>query len=469
MARSRSTSLVPVREDAAVMPAILEFQSPSAAIIAAPVPRSARGIVWMVTALFASCVVAMGLIPVDKVVTAPGKVVSQAATIVVQPLETAIVRSIEVHEGQVVRAGDVLARLDPTFAAADVGALVTSVSSLQAEVSREQAEVLGKPFTYSGSDPHLSLQAAIFAQRQAERNFRLENYQQKINSLAQTIQRSVGDATAYQQRLAVAEQVERMRKDLERLQVGSRLNSLAATDNKLEMERGLSNAVSTGEAAKRDLAAMVAERDSYDGNWRADAAQKLAESARKLSDAREELNKAQLRRELVELRADKDATVLTIAKVSVGSVLQSGDQFITLVPLDAPLQVEGKIAGRDDGFVHVGDPVAIKFDTFPYSEYGLAYGTVKSISADSFSSQDQQAQRPARGAGAPSNNDPSGGDAFYRGRISLDDIKLHDTPAGFHIVPGMPVTADIKVGKRTMLAYLLGRVLPVTHEAMREP
>jgi len=348
MARSRSTSLVPVREDAAVMPAILEFQSPSAAIIAAPVPRSARGIVWMVTALFASCVVAMGLIPVDKVVTAPGKVVSQAATIVVQPLETAIVRAIEVHEGQVVRAGDVLARLDPTFAAADVGALVTSVSSLQAEVSREQAEVQGKPFTYSGSDPHLSLQAAIFAQRQAERNFRLENYQQKINSLAQTIQRSVGDAAAYQQRLAVAEQVERMRKDLERLQVGSRLNSLAATDNKLEMERGLTNAVNTAETAKRDLAAMVAERDSYDGNWRADAAEKLAESARKLSDAREELNKAQLRRELVELRADKDATVLTIAKVSVGSVLQSGDQFITLVPLDAPLQVEGKIAGPED-------------------------------------------------------------------------------------------------------------------------
>jgi len=170
----------------------------------------------------------------------------------------------------------------------------------------------------------------------------------------------------------------------------------------------------------------------------------------------------------VELRADKDATVLTIAKVSVGSVLQSGDQFITLVPLDAPLQVEGKIAGRDDGFVHVGDPVAIKFDTFPYSQYGLAYGTVKTISADSFSSQDAQ-QHPARGAGTAGGNDPADDQAFYRARISLDDIKLHDTPVGFHIVPGMPVTSDIKVGKRTMLGYLLGRVLPVAHEAMREP
>lgn len=449
------------------MPAILEFQSPSAAIIAAPVPRSARGIVWMVTALFATCVVAMGLIPVDKVVTAPGKVVSQAATIVVQPLDTAIVRSIDVHEGQVVRAGDILARLDPTFAAADVGALAAQVDSMQAEVSREQAEVEGKPFAYTGTDPNLSLQAAIFAQRQSERTFKLETYQQKINGLAATVQRSLADASAYRQRLAVAEQVEHMRKDLERLQVGSRLNSLQATDNKLEIQRGLENAVNTAESAKRDLAAMVAERDSYEGNWHAEVAQKLAESARKLSDAREQLNKAKLRRELVELRADRDATVLTIAKVSVGSVLQSGDQFITLVPLDAPLEVEGKIAGSDDGFVHVGDPVAIKFDTFPYSQYGLAYGTVKTISADSFTSADSPNGRGARGSGMAA--DPGGSEPFYRARVSLDQIKLHDTPVGFHLIPGMPVTADIKVGKRTMLGYLLGRIMPVAHEAMREP
>jgi hemolysin D len=335
MAAKVSTSLVPARDDRAVMPAILEFQSPSAAIVAAPVPASARGVVWMITAMFVCCVVAMGLIPIDKVVTASGKVVSQAATLVVQPLETSIVRSIDVKEGQVVRAGDVLARLDPTFAAADVGALASQVASLQAEVSRLQAEVDGRPFTYSGTDPNLSLQAAIFAQRQAERTFKLETYQQQINSLAATVARSLADASSLQQRLEVAQRVESMRKELERLQVGSKLNTLASVDNRLEIARDMQNAINTAEAAKRDLAAKVAERDSYDGSWRADVAEKLAESARKLSDAREQLSKAQLRRQLVELRADRDATVLTVAKVSVGSVLQSGDQFITLVPLDA--------------------------------------------------------------------------------------------------------------------------------------
>jgi HlyD family secretion protein len=58
---------------------------------------------------------------------------------------------------------------------------------------------------------------------------------------------------------------------------------------------------------------------------------------------------------------------------------------------------------------------------------------------------------------------------FYRSRITIDDVQLHAVPAGFRIVPGMPVTADIMIGKRTVLTYLLGRILPVASEAMREP
>ncbi|MGO4840667.1 HlyD family efflux transporter periplasmic adaptor subunit, partial [Rhizobiaceae sp. 2RAB30] len=125
------------------------------------------------------------------------------------------------------------------------------------------------------------------------------------------------------------------------------------------------------------------------------------------------MNKAQRRDQLVEIRADRDATVLTVAKVSVGSVLQSGDQFITLVPADAPLEVEVNIAGHDDGFVRNGAPVAIKFDTFPASEYGLARGRVRTVSADSFTGAEDVR---ARGGAMP----PAAGNAepFYRARIT---------------------------------------------------
>jgi HlyD family secretion protein len=406
----------------------------------------------------------MALIPVDRVVTAQGKVVSQAANLVLQPLETAIVRSIDVKEGEIVHSGDVLARLDPTFAAADAGALAAQVNSLQAEVQRLQAEANDLPFLYTGLDPNLTLQAAIYAQRAAEKNYKLENYKQKIDGLAATLARSHSDIEAYRQRRTVAERVEDMRKELEKLQVGSKLNSLAATDNRLEIERGLTNAANTAESAKREVLAMIAERESYLQNWKVDVSQHLAEQTRKLADAREQLAKAQRREQLVELRADTDATVLSISKVSVGSVLQSGEPFFTLVPLKAPLEVEANIAGRDDGFVHVADPVAIKFEAFPFSQYGLAYGAVRTISPDSFTSADEQRTRSGRVPLNPGSMEP-----FYRARISLDEVKLHDTPAGFRIAPGMPVTADIKVGKRTVLNYLLGRVLPLVSEAMREP
>ena len=111
---------------------------------------------------------------------------------------------------------------------------------------------------------------------------------------------------------------------------------------------------------------------AYIQGWHADVSEKLAQSNSKLNDAREQLSKAQLRKQLVELRSDRDAIVQSLAKVSVGSVLQSGQHFITLVPTDAQLEVESNIAGSENGFVHVGDPVVIKFDTFAYAQYGLA-------------------------------------------------------------------------------------------------
>jgi hemolysin D len=446
------------------LPVILEFQMPSTAITSAEVPRSARGVMWVIVSMLTVILLAMGLIPVDRVVTAQGRVVSRAPTLVLQALEAAIVRSIDVHEGQTVKAGQVLARLDPTFAAADVGALVAQVSSLQAQVSRLRAEADEQPFIYSGIDPNLSLQAAIFGQRQAEYAFKLENYTQKINGIVSGIAKANSDTAGFQGRLEVATSVERMRKDLERLQVGSKLNTLAATDNRVEMERNLRSTVETAGSGQRDLAALVAERNGYVQSWHADVSEKLADATGKLSDARESLNKAQLRKQLVELRAERDAIVLTVAKLSVGSVLQSGQQFITLVPVDAPLEVEANILGRDDGFIGLGDPVSVKFDTFPFIQYGLAYGTVRTISADSFTSQDDQ-RNPTGMVPVPGNS----AESYYRARIAIDRVDLRGTPPDFHITPGMPVTADIKVGTRTVLQYLLGRVLPVASEGMREP
>ena len=149
-------------------------------------------------------------------------------------------------------------------------------------------------------------------------------------------------------------------------------------------------------------------------------------------------------------------------------MLTAGQQFITLVPSNAPLEIEANIPGSEDGYVHVGDPVAVKFDTFPYTQYGMANGVVRIISPDSFNAQDEQ-RNPSGLVPIPQPGTTGMvvGAVWYRTRITLDQIGLHDTPVGFRLSPGMPVTADVLVGKRTVMAYFLGRALAVKEEGMR--
>lgn len=450
------------RADAIALPGLLEFHSPSAALSHTPIYYGARKVTLVVCTLVAACFAAGGLIPVDKVVSAPGKVVSLDATSVIQPLEAGIVRSLHVREGQIVKKGDLLARLDPTFAGADASALESQVASLQAEVDRLQAEATGKPYRPGDASPMALMQSAIFTQRAAERGYKMEGYNQKISSLQSQIQRAMADVGGYQERLKVARELEQKRVELEKLQVGSQINRLGATDARLEVERGLAGATATAAQGARDIAAMQAERDGYDQNWRSQVVQDLTEQGRKLSDAKENLAKAARRRQLVELRADQDSVVQNIAKVSVGSVLQSGEQLMSLTPVDAQLEIEVNVPGSESGFVHQGNPVTIKFDSLPATQYGDAEGTVRFVSPDSFVGDPDQKQRGVQQM-------PQQGVPYYRARITIDEVKLHDTPAGFRVGPGMPVTADVKVGKRTVLSYLFSRVLPIAMDGMREP
>ena len=128
------------------------------------------------------------------------------------------------------------------------------------------------------------------------------------------------------------------------------------------------------------------------------------------------------------------------------------------------LRLKSNISGREDGFVHVGDPVTIKFDTFPFSQYGMAEGDVRIISPSSFTPQDET-------------RNPTGAVPISAERARDDlprthhrrPLAMHGVPGGFRMIPGMPVTTDIKVGKRTVLGYLLGRIMPVAQEGMREP
>jgi HlyD family secretion protein len=311
----------------------------------------------------------------------------------------------------------------------------------------------------------MTLQAALYAQRRAQYEYTVENYKQQIDGLVVLIARSESDAAGYRERLNVAQNLEGMRKELQRLQVGSRIDTLSAEDNRAEMARNLANAQQTADNAKNNVAAMVATRDAFIQQWEADISQQLSDTTGKLSDARQALRAAEVHSKMVELRADSDATVLSVAKVSVGSVMAVGQQLISLMPSGSPLDVQGLIDSTQSGFPHVGDPVAIKFDTFQYAHYGVAYGTVTSIGADTFYAGDPQAALASAVPIVPG-VDPTV--AYYTAQVKIDRVALRDVPANFHVTPGMTVSADIKVGKRSVLAFIFSRLMPVT-QGMREP
>jgi HlyD family secretion protein len=442
--------------------ALLEFQSPTAAVIATPIPPITRSTVYVVTALIATLLIIASTVKVSRLVTAHGKLVTQASTIVLQPFATSIVQSIDVSDGEVVRKGQLLARLNPTFADADLKSLQEQRDQLSAEDARLVAETSGTDYTADPKNPASALQAAIFTQETAEHNFTLENYAQKIAELQAVIARSNAEADFYRKRVGVASDVEGMRKELQKLQVGSKLNSLIATDDRLNVATSLADATATATASERDLAAQRAERDAYQQKWQADASQQLAETNDKLAQTEQLLNKASLQNQLVVLRAPRDSVVLNVAHVSVGSVMQSGEQLISLVPIDAPLSIEADISGTDSGYVHTGEKVTVKLDTLPFLQYGSARGMVKSISPDSFSPQASPAEGGSTLPDKPTN-------LFYRGNITLDELLLHDTPPGFRLMPGMPVEADIKVGQHTIMQYFISKVLPVAYSSLHEP
>lgn len=446
---------------------LLDFHSPSAALAALPPMPIARYLIWVVSSMAVAVLVVMGTFPLDRVVSTQGELVSTAPTLLVQPLETAIVRSIDVREGEIVHKGQVLAHLDPTMTGADETNLRQQTQAYKAEIDRLTAEAAGTDYRPDLDNPASTSEAARFMRRQAEFKAKIQNYTQQIASLKSDLLGFQASAAMYAGRVRLAGDVRNMREELQRDQVGSRLSSLSAQDDLMEMQRSQLTAQQSAAGAQGKLSAMTAEEQGFIQNWKAQVYQDLTEAQHKYYEAKGDLDKAVLRQSLVVMRAQADAVVLTIAKVSVGSVLNPASQFITLVPLDAPLEVEAKLKGDESGYVKLGDPALIKFATFSYTQYGGAHATVRTVSADSFT-KDNNAQ-PGSASAPASDNQGGSTDTFYRIRLRVDGYTLHGVPNYFHPTPGMPVTADIKVGKRTILRYLLSTVLPVATEGMREP
>ena len=164
------------------------------------------------------------------------------------------------------------------------------------------------------------------------------------------------------------------------------------------------------------------------------------------------------------LTAPEDAVVVKVPNLSAGAIAMDAQPLFNLVPLNAPLEVDAQIDSQDIGFIKVGDPVTIKFDAYKFMEHGTGKGVVKTISQDAFTEASTQDAMTRRDEGAGSSRTP-----YFDARITLTAMNLHDVAKNFRMSPGMTLEADIVVGKRTILWYLVGGALRSGAEALQEP
>jgi hemolysin D len=434
------------------------FQSETAEIREGPEPAQLRltlhALLGLVVALLAVAV----LMRLDRVVTSSaGQIVTTDPTIVLQALDASIIKSLDVREGERVERGQLLATLDPTFAAADVSAASLQIASLDAQISRAEAELADRNFAPPpGTTPqaaYLALQRAYYVQRKAQFEAQLNAYDEQIAQNKATIRKLKDDLAHYDDRVKISQEIENMRASLAASQVGSRLNLLTATDQRLEIMRTLDFDRNGLVESEHQLAAVIANRDAFTQQWAGQVSQELVTARNTLDNAQQQLAKAAKHQDLVRLEAPDDAVVLKLAKLSVGSVLKDGDPFITLAPLRSPVESEVHIASRDIGFVRPGDSATLKLDAFSFVEHGTATGKVRWISEGAFSQDDNgTAVEP-----------------YYKARIALTQVNLKAIPDSFRLVPGMTLIADIKVGTRSVFMYMLKGVIRGLDEAMREP
>src|SRR5262249_21779219 len=139
--------------------------------------------------------------------------------------------------GDMVKKGQVLATLDPTFASADLLQLQQKMASIRAHIARLRAEQANRPYAPTGTDPYEALQASIWRQRQAEYGSSLNDFDARIRSTQADIDRLTQDVGLYNRRLTYAAEVEKMHTTLERSGWGSRLNMVMAQDSRVEIER----------------------------------------------------------------------------------------------------------------------------------------------------------------------------------------------------------------------------------------
>jgi HlyD family secretion protein len=398
---------------------------------------------WASTAEISGALIAQGSLVVDSNVKK------------VQHPTGGVVGEVRVREGDHVKAGDILVRLDETVTHANLAIVTKGLTELYARRARLAAERDGadsvpvpKELANRVDDPDaeeaLSSERKLFELRRKSRMGQKDQLQQRIKQLNEQISGLTAQQDAKAKEMSLIDQELQGVRDLwaKNLVQINRLTSLEREAARLQGERG--QLIASAAEAKGKIVETQLQIIQVDQELSSDVAKELRETDSKIGEyvERKVTAEDQLRR--TDLRAPQDGVVFQSTVNTVGGVITAGDPVMLIVPAADNLLVEAKVDPKDIDQVQFGQPVVLRFSAFNMRTTPELNGKVVRISADT-------------------TTDQRTGQSYYLVRIAMtaDQIgRLGDVK----MTPGMPVEAFIQTGDRTMISYL---VKPLRDQLMR--
>ncbi len=433
-----------------------------------PPSEFGRIVLWSIAVLVGIMIVWAAFGQLDIIATAEGKLVPQTLVKIVQPAESGVVKELLVGEGDAVKAGQVLARLDTTLASADKTGIASDLATQQLQARRIEAELADQPMSSKAGDDvqrYAQVHSQYIAHRKAF-NDALDQEKSILTKVEHERRSAVEILSKLEQTLPT---YKKSAEAYTRLEKEGFFSGLAAAEKQREaIEKGKDLDAQKSMVASFDatIAAQHKKISQIKSAYQSELQKELAEIRARIGQLQPNLDKTIYREGLMELRAPQDGIIKDLATTTVGAVVQPGTVVLTLVPQGEQLFADVNIKNEDVGFVQVNQTVQVKLAAYPFQKYGMLTGTIMRISADATESQGGN----ERGNGGDQDDDMSAaGVATYKARIKLDSQTLNG-PRGhaLAIAPGMQIVAEINQGKRSVLEYLLSPVQKTVTEAGRE-
>jgi len=451
------------RDEREFLPAALE-------VLETPPSPAGRGLAMIIGLFFLIAVAWAFLGKVDVLATAPGRLLPAGKIKVVQPLDPGLVRAIHVQDGDHVRAGQVLIELDPTSTGADRDRLTQDLAQTRLEVERLTALKRGGRGEAMLVVPPGATETEV-AEARAAMRAQADQHAAKLADLDQQISEKRSEAAEVAAETAKNNASLPMLAEKDRLHRQLREKGYGTSFAALDAEQALSDArhqqsVLTDRAAQSEAArnALERQRDEADSEFQAGVLSDLAKAEEKQNELSQELIKAQEKSRDTELRAPIDGVIEELAIHTIGGVVTPAQRLLIVVPDSQKLTVEAQLPNRDIGFVHAGQDVAVKIETYNFTRYGLVHGKITEVSRDAFAQNDRT---PDPTAPAPP-AERVGASPTYTARISLEKSFMIVEGRREPLLPGMAVTAEIKTGRRTIIDYLLSPLARRVNESLHE-